>query len=404
MNAKRTLRDLPVEGRRVLLRVDYNVPLRPEGGIADDTRIRETLPTLRWLLERGARVAICSHLGRPKGKPDPAQSLRPVAGHLSGLLGLPVTFSGDCVGGGALRRAQALAPGEVLLLENLRFHAEEERNDPAFARELAGLGEVYVNDAFGAAHRAHASVEAAPRLFDERGFGFRPAVAGLLMERELEFLGRVLRAPREGMAAVLGGAKVSGKIDVLRNLLPRVETLVLGGGMANTFLRARGLALGDSLVEADRVELAGSLLREAGGAICLPTDCVIAERIEEGAATRVVPAEEVPAGWRVVDVGPRSLESFASRLRSAKTVFWNGPLGIFETEAFARGTLAMAGILAECTDRGAITVVGGGDSGAAVARSGLADRFSHVSTGGGASLEFLEGKELPGVAALADAA
>lgn len=406
MKAKRTLRDAPVDGLRVLLRADYNVPLRAEGGIADDTRIRETLPTLRHLLERKARVVICSHLGRPKGKPDPAQSLRPVAGHLSGLLGIPVSFAQDCVGETVRRRVEALEPGEVLLLENLRFHAGEEKNDEAFARELARHGEIYVNDAFGAAHRAHASVEAVTRFFDEKPFGFRPAVAGFLMERELEFLGRILHAPREGMAAVLGGAKVSGKIDVLRNLLPRIETLVLGGGMANTFLRARGLALGDSLVETDRVEMAASLLGEAEAQrvqVALPADCVIAERVEAGAPSRVVSVEEVPAGWRVVDVGPLSLERYSARLRTARTIFWNGPLGVFEIDAFAQGSLAMARILAECTSRGAVTVVGGGDSAAAVARSGLAERFSHISTGGGASLEFLEGKELPGVAALADA-
>jgi phosphoglycerate kinase len=362
--------------------------------VADDTRIAASLPTVRALCQAGARVILMSHLGRPKGRPDPAQSLRPAAERLEQLLGRPVAFAADCVGPPAESAAHALAQGEVLLLENLRFHPEEEANDEGFARRLAALGEVYVNDAFGSAHRAHASTEGVTRFL-------APSVAGLLMERELEYLGRALGSPERPFVAVLGGAKISGKIDVIQNLLPRVDRLLVGGAMTFTFLRAQGKPTGRSLVEEDRVEMARSILARADAAkIALPSDVRAAAGPDGADAGRVVPVEAIPDDLMGVDIGPATVRDYAGILAGARTVVWNGPMGIFEVEAYAAGTMEIARALAAATRAGAVTVIGGGDSAAAVARAGLESAVTHVSTGGGASLEFLEGKTLPGVAAL----
>ena len=393
---KQTVRALAPAGQRALVRVDFNVPLA-DGGISDDTRITATLPTIRLLLERRARVILMSHLGRPKGGPDPGQSLRPVAARLAALLGRAVDFAPDCVGPEAETRARALADGGVLLLENLRFHPEEEKNDPAFARRLAALGQLYVNDAFGTAHRAHASTEGVPRVL-------RPAVAGLLMERELEYLGRALDQPARPFVAVLGGAKISGKIDVLMALLGRVDKLLIGGAMMFTFRRAQGRPTGRSLVEEDRVEMARAVMsraQERGVELVLPVDTVVSAATDGSAPGRAVALDALGEGDIGVDIGPATVRDFAARLAGAKTVFWNGPMGIFEVPAFAEGTLGVARAVAGVA--GAITVVGGGDSVAAVQQAGLAERFTHLSTGGGAALEFLEGKVLPGVAVLDDA-
>ncbi len=394
---KQSVRSLRPAGQRALVRVDFNVPLA-DGAIADDTRIVATLPTIRLLIERSARVVLMSHLGRPKGGPDKKHSLRPVAERLASLLGRPVEFAPDCVGPEADSRARALADGGVLLLENLRFHPEEEANDPAFAGRLASLGQLYVNDAFGTAHRAHASTEGVPRLL-------RPAVAGLLMERELEYLGRALERPARPFIAVLGGAKISGKIDVLNALIARVDRILIGGAMMFTFLRAQGRPTGRSLVEEDRVETARAVLARAaerGVELVLPVDCVASSAADGSAPGRVVAIDALAKDDIGVDIGPGTVKRFAERLEDALTVLWNGPMGIFEVPAFAAGTLGVARALAEAGTRGAVTVVGGGDSVAAVQQAGLAERFTHLSTGGGASLEFLEGKVLPGVAVLDD--
>lgn len=390
---KMTLRQVALAGKRALTRVDFNVPLK-DGNVADDTRIRASLPTIRFLVEAGARVILMSHLGRPKGKPDPAQSLRPVAGRLAELLGSSVGFCDDCVGPGPEAASQKLPNGGVLLLENLRFHAEEEKNDPAFARQLAALGDFFVNDAFGSAHRAHASTEGVTHFLS-------PSVAGLLMEKELDYLGRALESPVSPFVAVLGGSKISGKIDVIQNLLPRVDRLLVGGAMAFTFFRARGYEVGTSLVEADRVEMARELLRgPSAGKLMLPIDTLAATALDGSMPARVVSVEAMPADLAGGDIGPATALAFGGILRSARTILWNGPMGVFEVPAFAQGTLSVAHALAEATKAGATTVVGGGDSAAAIAQAGLESAVSHVSTGGGASLEFLEGKVLPGVAAL----
>lgn len=392
---KKTLRDVDPRGKRVLVRVDFNVPL--EGGeVADDTRIRAALPTIQYLLERDAAVVLMSHLGRPKGRPVPELRMDPVAGRLSELLGRPVRKLDDCVGPEVEAACSAAGPGDVILLENTRFHPEERANDPAFAARLAALADLYVNDAFGSAHRAHASTEGVARAIRDRG---GEAVAGLLMEKELEFLGKVASDPERPFVAVLGGAKISDKIGVIERLVDRCDRLLIGGGMANTFFRAMGFETGDSLVEEEAVDLARGLLEKGRSRLVLPVDVVIADAFAEDARTRVVAPDEVPAGWRVLDVGPKTLTTFESALQGARTVFWNGPLGVFEMAPFAKGTFAMAETISRLD---ATTVVGGGDSAAAVRRSGLADRFSHVSTGGGASLELIEGKVLPGVAALSD--
>jgi phosphoglycerate kinase len=392
----RTVDAAQVEGRRVLVRNDFNVPLDDQGRVTDDLRVRASLPTLRHLVDRRAKVICCSHLGRPKGKRVDKYSLEPVAGVLGDRLGLPVAFVDDVVGEQAAQAAAELAPGQVLLLQNLRFEPGEEANDPAFAERLAALAELYVDDAFGAAHRAHASVVGvAERL---------PAYAGFLLAAEVKELSRLLEGPDSPFVAVLGGSKVSDKLAVLSNLLGRVDTLVIGGGMCFTFLAAQGHGVGDSLFEPDKVDAVRELLARAGRedkGILLPTDVVVADDFAENARHRTVPASGIESGWRGLDIGPETAAAFAAAVRDARTVFWNGPMGVFEWPAFAAGTRAVAEAVAS-TD--AYTVVGGGDSAAALAQFGLAEKVDHLSTGGGASLELLEGKTLPGVAVLADSA
>ena len=391
---KKTIRDVEVDERRVFVRADLNVPLE-DGRITDDTRIRASLPTLVNLLERGASVVLASHLGRPKGKVNDALRLRPVADRLSQLLGRPVRMTGDALGPGVQVAVDKLRPGDLLLLENLRFHAAEEANDAEFAKSLAGLADLYVNDAFGAAHRAHASTEGITHHL--------PAVAGLLMEREVDALSRLLKRPARPFHAVIGGAKVSGKLEVLEVLLTRCQAVLVGGGMANTFLAARGYAMGKSLVEGDQLENAERILSEARRKrvrLMLPTDAVIAPQIHHRARTQVVSIDAVPKDQMVVDIGPKTIAEFTSHLAKARTIFWNGPMGVFEMSQMADGTNAVAKFLAKRTRAGVVTIVGGGDSVAAVEQLGLAERMTHVSTGGGASLEFLEGKTLPGVEAL----
>lgn len=394
---KKSVKDLEPAGRRVFVRVDFNVPLE-NGEVADDTRIVAALPTLRYLMQKGARLVVASHLGRPKGGPDPRYSLRPVKARLDRLLRTTVGFADDCVGPDAEAKAGALRDGEVLLLENLRFHPEEEKNDPEFCRRLAVLAAMYVNDAFGTAHRAHASTEGVARLL-------RPAVAGFLMLKELDYLGRALEDPARPFVAILGGAKISGKIEVLTSLLGKVDRLLVGGAMMFTFLRAQGLPTGRSLVEEDRLDIARQILDQARARnvdLVLPVDCRACTTSDGSAPVRVVPVGSLAGDELGADVGPETVSLFAAKLRDARTVLWNGPMGIFEVPAFAEGTLAVARALADATARGAVTIVGGGDSVAAVQRSGLADKLTHLSTGGGATLEFLEGKPLPGVMALED--
>ncbi|HEX5040546.1 MAG TPA: phosphoglycerate kinase [Candidatus Limnocylindria bacterium] len=391
---KKTVRDVDVSGKRVFLRADLNVPL-DDGRITDDTRIRASLPTIVNLLERGASVVLASHLGRPKGKVNDSLRLRPVAERLSQLLGRPVRMTGDALGPGVQVAVDKLRPGDMLLLENLRFHAAEEANDPEFAQELASLADVYVNDAFGAAHRAHASTEGITH--------YLPSVAGLLMEREVDALSRLLERPARPFHAVIGGAKVSGKLEVLDALLSRCQAVLVGGGMANTFLAARGIAVGKSLVEDDQLANARLIVTRARTKrvrLMLPTDAVIAPQIHHRAKTTTVPIGEVPKDQMVVDIGPETLGAYTEHLSKAKTVFWNGPMGVFEQPQMAEGTNAMARYLAGRAKAGVVVIVGGGDSVAAVEQLGLAERMTHVSTGGGASLEFLEGKALPGVEAL----
>ena len=390
---KKTIRDVDVRAKRVFVRVDFNVPL-DDGQITDDRRIREALPTIVKLRRQGARVILASHLGRPDGKVMTGLRLDPVAVRLSELLGAPVRKLPDCVGPEVARAVAEMRDGDVVLLENLRFHPEEEANDEQFARALASLADVYVNDAFGTAHRAHASTVGITR--------FLPAVAGLLMEKELVYLSRILEDPRRPFVAILGGKKVSDKIGVIRNLLTRADMLLIGGAMSYTFLRAKGLSVGASLCEEDKLELARSLMDDAAGrriAFRLPDDVMVADRFAEDAAHRVVAAAAIPQGWMGMDIGPQTAAAYADVIARAGTVMWNGPMGVFEFPAFAAGTRAVAEAMAGSK---AVTIVGGGDSAAAVQQMGLADRMTHISTGGGASLEFLEGKELPGVAALLD--
>lgn len=387
---KKTVRDIDPSGLTALVRVDFNVPLQ-DGVVADDTRIRAALPTIEYLLNKNAKVVLCSHLGRPKGKRVDELSLSPIASHLSDLLGAPVGFSSDCIGPEAESKSKALKPGEVLLLENTRFHPEEKKNDPGFAKALASLGEIYVNDAFGTAHRAHASSEGVAH--------YLPAVAGFLMEKEINVLGKVLSDPEKPFIAVLGGAKISDKIGVVESLLKFADKLLLGGGMANTFLAALGYELGDSLVERDSIEIAEEFLDQSSGKIYLPIDVVIADGFSAEAEYKTVPSDAVEIGWQILDIGPETVSKFALEIVDAKTIVWNGPVGVFEFEPFAEGTNALAKVIAESN---AQAIIGGGDSAAAIRLAGLEDQVFHVSTGGGASLEFLEGKSLPGVAALQD--
>ena len=398
--AKLSIRDLELSGKRVFVRVDFNVPLE-KGRVADDTRVRETLPTLKFALERGARLVLASHLGRPKGKADPKYSLRPVAGRLLDLLGVPVEYASDCVGAEAESKSRALGNGGVLLLENVRYHPEEEANDEAFSRQLAALCDgLFVCDAFGSAHRAHASVVGITRFV-------RQSAAGLLMERELAYLGKTLSSPERPFVAVLGGAKVSDKIEVVDNLMKIADAMLIGGGMAYTFLKAQGIAVGKSIVEADKLELASRVLSDARARnfrLLLPSDHVVGAEFRADTEKRILPVAETPDGWMGLDIGPQTVQRFSAEIAGAKTIVWNGPMGVFEMPAFAHGTLEIARAIAVCTSRGATSIVGGGDSVAAVQQMGLADKVSHISTGGGASLEFLAGKKLPGVEALTEKA
>jgi phosphoglycerate kinase len=385
---KKTVKDIDLKGKRVFMRVDFNVPMA-EGKVTDDKRIKAALPTIKYVLEQGAALLLASHLGRPKGGPDPEFSLRAASEVLATLLGTPVKMAPDCVGPEVEAMAKDLKPGEVLMLENTRFHAGEEKNDVELAKQMAALADVYVNDAFGSAHRAHASTEGISR--------FLPAVSGLLMEQELEYLGRAVANPEHPYIAILGGAKISDKILVVETLLAKCDKLIIGGGMANTFLAAQGLNMQDSLVEISSLETAKNILENSGAKLILPVDAVIADKFDAEANTQVVDVDKIPAGWRMLDVGPKTISLYQSALDGAKLIVWNGPVGVFEMPKFAEGTFALARMLAESK---AITVIGGGDSASAVKKAGVAKQMTHVSTGGGASLEFLEGKELPGVAAL----
>jgi phosphoglycerate kinase len=395
MNTK-TIDDIELKGKKVLVRVDFNVPMTADLKVADDKRIVESLPTIRKILDAGGIPILMSHLGRPKGKPNPEFSLKPVADHLGTLLSLRVKFASDCVGKEVKQAVESVKPGDVLLLENLRFHAEEEANDPEFAKQLASLGDVYVNDAFGTAHRAHASTEGVTKFL-------KPCVAGYLMKKEIEYLTQAVGNPKRPYVAILGGAKISGKIDVIQNLLPKVDVLVIGGGMAFTFFRAQELEIGDSLVEQEKIQLAKQILdaiKAQNRRVILPIDCVIANKFDNDAQRKTVPVNKIPPGWRGLDIGPETIKLIKLEVKNAKTIVWNGPMGVFEMPNFAQGTLEIARLLAEATKNGATTIVGGGDSAAAVAQMGFEASISHVSTGGGASLEFLEGKVLPGVAVL----
>jgi phosphoglycerate kinase len=395
---KLTVEDLELKAKRILMRVDFNVPLEDDK-VADDDRIRAALPTITYVLDKGGKLILMSHLGRPKGRRVPEMSLKPCVPVLRSLLGKKVGFVDDCIGDAAEATADRLGNGDVLLLENLRYHLEETENDPKFAAELAKLGNIYVNDAFGTAHRAHASTEGVTHYFKQ-------SAAGFLMMKELRYLGSLMENPARPFVAVLGGAKISGKIDVITNLLPKVDRILIGGGMTYTFFKAMGKEIGDSLLEEDKVEFAGGLLKKGGAKIVLPLDCVVSDRFDFKARQvgklKEVDSDAIPSGWTGLDIGGRSIEQFRPILIEAKTVMWNGPMGVFEIDKTAKGTYAVANILAEATAKGAVTVIGGGDSASAVKKAGVADKVTHVSTGGGASLELIEGKILPGVAALSD--
>ncbi|QOJ30040.1 MAG: phosphoglycerate kinase [Ignavibacteriales bacterium] len=393
---KKTIDSVDLKGKRVLVRVDFNVPLDENLKVTDDKRIVESLPTIKKIVTSGGKAILMSHLGRPKGKVNPKYSLKPAALKLAELVGKEVVLAGDCIGIEAEKAVTAMSNGDIVLLENLRFHEEEEKNDDAFARQLASLGDIYVNDAFGSAHRAHASTEGVTKFL-------RPAVAGYLMEKELNYLGRAVASPERPYCAILGGAKISGKIDVINNLIDKVDTLIIGGGMAYTFYKAQGLEIGTSLLEAEKVDLAKELLdklKASGKKFLLPVDVVVAPEFKDDSPQDVVPVTAMPSDKMGLDIGPETVKLFTDAIMASKTVVWNGPMGVFEFDNFAKGTNAIAQALADATKQGVVTVVGGGDSAAAIAKIGLETAVSHVSTGGGASLEFLEGKVLPGVEAL----
>lgn len=396
---KLTINNLELKGKRVLMRVDFNVPLDENKNVTDDTRIRASLPSIQKVINDGGKLILMSHLGRPKGKKDPKYSLEPVAKRLSELLGKEVKFVNDCIGDEVKKMVVSLNESDVLLLENLRFYAEEEKNDENFAHQLASLGDLYINDAFGSAHRAHASTEGVTKFFKQNA-------AGYLMQKELEYLSKAVGNPERPYTAILGGAKISGKIDVIQNLVNKVDNLLIGGGMAFTFFKAMGLEIGKSLLEEDRIEMAKQILDEAklkNINLILPVDVLIADSFSNDAKSEVVDINSIKSDWQGLDIGPKTIELFKSYIEKSKTVVWNGPMGVFEFDNFAKGTFEIAKILADVTQKGVVTIVGGGDSAAAIAKAGLEDKVSHVSTGGGASLEFLEGKVLPGVAALTDA-
>jgi phosphoglycerate kinase len=390
MFAKKTVKDIDVKNKKVLVRVDFNVPLK-DGKVNDDTRIRAALPTIQYLLDNQAAVISCSHLGRPKDGVDPQYSLKPVADYLQTLIPQKVFFAKDCIGPVAKQAADALESGQVLVLENTRFHAEEKKNDPGMAKQLASLADIFVNDAFGSAHRAHASTAGVA--------DYLPAVAGFLMEKEIQYLGQAIENPERPFIAILGGAKVSDKIGVIRNLLKKADEVLIGGGMANTFFKAQGYPVGDSLVEDDVLDVARELVKDGSNKLRLPVDVVIADKFEDDATKKIMPTGPVPDGWRILDIGPDTVTAYSKAIAAAKTVVWNGPMGVFEFPNFAQGTFEIAKAVA---DSGAVSIIGGGDSVSAVNKSGLADKISHISTGGGASLEMLEGLELPGLAALQD--
>jgi phosphoglycerate kinase len=395
---KKTIDDVALKGKRVLVRVDFNVPLDENQKVTDDTRIRESLPTIKKIIQDGGKAILMSHLGRPKGKKKPEYSLKPTVDKLTELLGKQVKFATDCKGPDAKAAVDALVDGDVLILENLRFYEDEEKNNPEFAKELASFGDVYVNDAFGSAHRAHASTEGVTKFIS-------PSLAGYLMQKEIDYLGMAVGDPKRPYLAILGGAKISGKIDVIQNLMQKVDALIIGGGMSYTFFKAMGLEIGKSILDAEKVELAKNILEEAkkkNVRLILPVDCIVADKFENTAATKVVKNDAIPADWQALDIGPETIELYKKEIMNSKTIVWNGPMGVFEMETFAKGTKEIALALAEATKAGAITVIGGGDSAAAITQMGFAKKVSHVSTGGGASLEFLEGKILPGVAALTE--
>lgn len=387
---KKTVADMDVKGKKVLVRVDFNVPIK-EGQVGDDTRIRAALPTIEYLLEKGAAVILCSHLGRPKGEPNPKYSMKPVGEYLSGLMKKPVAFADDCIGSSSEAAARDLKPGEILLLENTRYHAEEEKNDLDMAKKLASLADVFVNDAFGTAHRAHASTEGVAR--------FLPAAAGFLLEKEIKYLGQAIADPKHPFVAILGGSKISDKIGVIKNLLTKADVILIGGGMANTFFKAQGYPVADSLVEDEALDTAKELLSIGGAKLRLPVDVTIADKFDAEAEYKVMEMAPIPDGWRILDIGPKTVEAYAKVLKGAGTIVWNGPMGVFEFPNFAKGTYAVANAVA---DSNAVSIIGGGDSVAAIQESGLANKITHISTGGGASLEMLEGLVLPGLAALLD--
>jgi phosphoglycerate kinase len=395
---KLSIDKVELKGKRVLVRVDFNVPLDENLNITDDTRITESLPTIKKIIADGGKAILMSHLGRPKGGPNPKYSLKPTAKRLSELVGKEVKLAPDCIGSETKTIVDAMKDSDVLVLENVRFHSEEEKNDPSFAKQLAELGDVYINDAFGSAHRAHASTEGVTKFI-------KVCAAGYLMQKELDYLGGAITNPKRPYLAILGGAKISGKIDVINNLLDKVDTLIVGGGMAFTFYKAMGKEIGTSLLEAEKVDLAKEVLenaKKAGIKFLLPTDVVVASEFKNESPSSVVSIDAIPSDKMGLDIGPESIKSFSSEVMKAKTIVWNGPMGVFEMDNFAKGTFAIAKALADATSNGAITVIGGGDSAAAISKAGLKDKVSHVSTGGGASLEFLEGKALPGVVALND--